>query len=231
MSKFISLCIAFILAVTINPAIAKNKKPKPSNNPTLSKPSELDAIPSEPINEEKRAVKLFKEKAEKIMTFFNSKPVSLDKQDFSNSQTGVVYTHYRFNMLDININVRKSDSLISPFIGYINLIYTTDENKECGDITSEKTQYSEIVHWGYSTYEKAISHTNDCFRPHSVGTQIFPPANTQLTFAYQDGHWVFKDAIRTKYDKRDRILLGALGRPEPGQYKLADNQKWENLIK
>jgi hypothetical protein len=231
MSKFISLCIVLILIVTINPAIAKNKKPKPSNQPTPSKVSELNAIPSELINEEKRAVKLFKEKADKVRIFFDSKPVSLDKQDFSRSPTGVVYTHYRFNILDININVRKSDSLISPFVGYIDLTYTTDENKKCGDITSEKTQYSEIHYWGYSTYERAKSHINDCFYPHSVGTLIFPPENTQLTFAYQDGHWVFKDAIRTKYSKRDRLLLGALGRPEPGQYKLEDNQKWENLIK
>jgi hypothetical protein len=130
---------------------------------------------------------------------------------------------------DISFNVKRSDSLISPFIGYIDLIYDLDASKKCGDIVDEKQQYSERYEWGYSTYEKAMAHASDCFNPHRSGALIFPPDYVQLTFAYQEGRWIFKDAIRTKYNNRDRLFSGALGRPEPGQYRLNDNQAWEAL--
>jgi hypothetical protein len=209
--------------------------PLPNNRSalTLYKKVKKISVPasSQTLTEEERAVALFKEKTKKFQDFLASKPVFLDKQDLSKSPTGFVYTHYRFKLNDISLNVKRSDSLISPFIGYIDLIYEIDANKQCGDIVDEKQQYSERYEWGYSTYEKAMAHAYDCFNPRRSGSRIFPPDDVQLTFAYQEGRWVFKDAIRTKYNNRDRLLLGALGRPEPGQYKLDDNQRWETLIK
>jgi hypothetical protein len=200
---------------------------------TLYKKVKKSSAPasSQTLTEEERAVALFKEKTKKFQDFLASKPVFLDKQDLSKSPTGFVYTHYRFKLNDINLNVKRSNSLISPFIGYIDLIYEIDANKQCGDIVDEKQQYSERYEWGYSTQEKAIAHAYDCFNPHRAGSLIFPPNEVQLIFAFQVGKWVFKDAIRTKHNNRDRLLLGALGRPEPGQYKLDDNQRWEALIK
>jgi hypothetical protein len=209
--------------------------PLPNKRSTLTlykKVKKSSAPASSPtLSEEERAVALFKEKTKKFQDFLASKPVFLDKQDFSKSPTGFVYTHYRFKLNDISLNVKRSDSLISPFIGYIDLIYDLDASKQCGDIVDAKQQYSERYEWGYSTYEKAMAHAYDCFNPHRSGSLIFPPDNVQLTFAYQEGMWVFKDAIRTKYNNRAILLLRALGKPEPGQYRLDDNQRWEALIR
>jgi hypothetical protein len=79
--------------------------------------------------------------------------------------------------------------------------------------------------YGYSTREKAIARIHDCLKPTNT-----PPWPVRFTFAYQDGRWVFKDVIRTNYNKRDMFLLAALGRAEPPYYRVADNQAWEALI-
>jgi hypothetical protein len=192
------------------------------------------------LTDEERAVVIFKDKAKKIQIFLSSNPIITTKYDSSFSQTGLLYNHYRFSISKISINIKKSDSLISPFVGYIDLSYATDTNKECGDVISQVTQNSEKHYLGFSTYENAMAHRNNCFHPRGYGSYIYPPEDIQLIFAYQDGRWVFKDVIthnnkpRSSFytpNVRNELLLAALGQPEPGWYKLKDNQAWEDSIK
>jgi hypothetical protein len=80
---------------------------------------------------------------------------------------------------------------------------------------------------GYTTDEKAMAHFPDCFQRgprQSLG-------NVRLSFAYQDGRWMLKDALLTKDRSQAKWLLAALGRAEPPYHRVADNQAWEALIK
>jgi hypothetical protein len=80
--------------------------------------------------------------------------------------------------------------------------------------------------YGYTTYEKAMAHARDCFQR----TRSSPVHNVRLIFAYQDGRWVFKDAIHTKDNQKAGMLLAALGRADPPYHRVPDNQAWEVLI-
>jgi hypothetical protein len=176
--------------------------------------------PAPAPTEAERALALFKAKAEQFQRFLAQEPVFLSKQDFSKSPTGVIYNHLRVKLLESGFDVQRSDSLVSPFIGYLYLTYARDTNGACGDIVSvDRTAL------GYSTYEKATANARDCFQPSRFGIE-----NTRLTFAYQDGRWTFKNAIRTKYNDTDSWWLAALGRPEPPWHRVADNRAWEALI-
>ena len=189
-----------------------------------AKRSAPTAPPGPAPTEDERALALFKAKAEQFQRFLAQEPLILDKQDFSKSPTGVIFHHVRIRLLESSIDVQRSDSLISPFIGYLNLIYQTDNTIKCGDMVIHYSSGNSNVH-GYTTFEKAMSRIHDCFQPLGFSD------NVRLIFAYQDGRWVFKDAIRTENNGKAQLLLTALGRPAPGRYHLADNQAWESLIK
>jgi hypothetical protein len=174
---------------------------------------------------------LFKAKAEQFQRFLAQEPVFLSKQDFSKSPTSVIYYHMRTRLLESGFDVQRSESLVSPFIGYLNLTYGQEENVACGDMVITYPPIggglpSHTSYAGYTTYEKTMVHVHDCFQPARS-----PVEHVRLTFAYQDGRWVFKGAIRTKYNHKAALLLAAMGRAEPPHHRVADNEAWEALIK
>jgi len=150
------------------------------------------------------------------------------KQDFTHSPTGKSYSHVRLKLLDSGFDVQRTNSLVSPFIGYISLTCVAENTDKCGDIVIYSKGGPEKVQrdlYGYSTREKAIARVRDCLKPTNT-----PPGVVHFTFIYQDGRWVFKDVIRTDYNKRDTFFLAALGRAEPPYHRVPDNQAWEALI-
>jgi hypothetical protein len=178
--------------------------------------------------EAERALGLFKAKAEQFQRFLSQSPVFLSKQDFSKSPTGVIYYHLRVKLLESGFDVQRSDSLVSPFIGYLYLTYDAEETTSCGDMIVTYPGGSRES-YGYTTYEKAMAHPPDCFRR----WRRSPPSgdNVRLSFAYQDGRWILKDALRPKYNNQDGPLLAALGQANPPHHRVPDNQAWEALIK
>jgi hypothetical protein len=203
-----------LLAGTAEPA----KRPAPTPPPTPA-PTEAE-----------QALTSFKAKAEQFQRFLAQNPVFLSNQDFSKSATGQIYYHVRIKLLENSFDVQRSDSLVSPFIGYLNLVYEEESNTSCGDVVVTYPKYpsgSDRDVYGYSTYEKAIAHAHDCFQ-----RRRNPPVeNMRLIFAYQDRRWIFKDAIRPLAQHKDGRLLAALGRAEPPHHYVADNRAWEALIK
>ena len=186
------------------------------------------ATPPRPApTEDESALASFKAKAEQFQRFLSQDPKILLKYDSSKSPTGVIYSHLRVKVLESSFDVQRSDSLVSPFISYIHLTYDTESTVRCGDVVID---FGIGPRWlGYTTYEKAIAHVHDCFQrdpKQALGT-------VRLSFAYQDGRWVLKDALDT--DTKDRSqtkwLLAALGKAEPPYHRVADNQAWEALIK
>lgn len=183
-------------------------------------------VPAPAPTEDERTLTLFKAKVEQFQRFLAQEPQILSKQDFPRSLTGQIYYHIRVKLLESGFDVRRSDSLVSPFTGYLYLTYEEEDTSECGDMVIDHGLAGRRV-YGYTTYEKAMARIHDCFQR----SRISPVENVRLTFAYQDGRWVFKDAIRTKYNNKALLLLAAFGRPEPNHYRVADNQAWEALVK
>jgi hypothetical protein len=207
--------LAFALACSALPwagaaAPAKRPAPAPASEPT----------------EGERALALFKAKAEQFQRFLGQEPVLLTKEDVSKSATGVLYYHVRIKLLESALDVQRSDSLVSPFMGYLDLIYERETSGSCGDMVID-FPYTGREGLGYTTYEKAMAHASDCFQR----MRYAPVQNVRLTFAYQDGRWVFKDAIYRKENAKAAQLLAAMGRAEPPYHRVTDNQAWEALIK
>jgi hypothetical protein len=190
---------------------APAKRPAPTPAPA---PTEAD-----------HALALFKAKVEQFQRFLAQEPMYLSKQDFRDSPTREIYYHIRVKLLESGFDVQRSDSLVSPFLGYLDLTLGREETIGCGDMAINYSQTGRHV-FGYTTYEKAMAHVHDCFRRARA-----PIENVRLTFAYQDGRWVFKDAILTKDNKKEGLLLAALGRADPPHHRVADNQAWGALIK
>jgi hypothetical protein len=210
--RYTLIALALGLVLSVLPWAGTAAPAKRSAPATPPAPAPTDA---------ERALSLFKAKVEQFQRFLAQEPLALIMQDYSYSPTHEIYQHMRYKLLESGFDVQRSDSLVSPFIGYLNLTYVKETNGACGDLVDPNRQTV-----GYSTYEKAMAHIHDCFQRSRFGVE-----NTRLTFAYQDGRWTFKDAIRTKHNDKDSILLAALGRPEPPWHRLADNQVWEALIK
>jgi hypothetical protein len=85
-------------------------------------------------SEAERALARFKAKAEQFQHFFAQNPMILSKQDFTQSPTGKSYSHVRLTLLDSGFDVQRTNSLVSPFIGYLSLTCVAENTDTCGDI-------------------------------------------------------------------------------------------------
>jgi hypothetical protein len=178
--------------------------------------------PTPAPTEDERAMALFKAKVEQFQRFLSQDPVILLKQDFPRSPTGVTYYHLRVKLLESGFDVQRSDSLVSPFIGYLYLTYNEEMTTSCGDMIGVTRESI-----GYTTYEKAMAHAPDCFQRGSSSS----PQTVRMHFAYQDRRWVLKDARHTEDNHQATWLLAALGLTAPPYHRVVDNQAWEALIK
>ena len=168
--------------------------------------------------DEKIAVKTFIAKTNKISKFMSSNQSILFVADHPNSPTGNAYSYTSIALLNSKVNVIRTDSLITPFLGYLIIHYKIQNNNECGDINKE---------YGYSTYSGALAYKGKCLSYYFI-------RETKLVFAYQNNKWVFKDAIQLRNDGvfverelPDFILTNAFGY---GENRLRENIAWEKLI-
>jgi hypothetical protein len=181
----------------------------------------------------KNVTQSFKKKVEHFKEFFSKMPKALSAQPFPKSPSGSVFSFYKYRMVDLSFDVQKSDSLISPFIGYIYLTYEEWDNNKCGDVSVSYPVSRETVYCGYSTDSKAKNNDNsECYqRSKLTGKSLRPEEEIKFIFAYQENRWVFKDVIRVEYNIPDIVISTALGKPVgPGRYR-EENKFWEELVK
>jgi len=212
--RYTLTALAFSLALS---ALPWARAAAPAKRPALA--------PAPGPTEGERALALFKAKTEQFQRFLAQEPLFLTKEDVSKSATGVLYYHVRIKLLKSALDVQRSDSLVSPFMGYLDLTYEKETNQSCGDMVVN-FPYTGPDGFGYTTYEKAMAHAHDCFQR----ARYSPVQNVRLTFAYQDGRWVFQDAIYPKENSKAALLLAAMGRAEPPYHRVPDNWAWEALI-
>jgi hypothetical protein len=170
--------------------------------------------------EQKIALKAFIKKSDKISKFVSSNQSILFVNNYPNSPSGKAYSYMSTKLLNSKINVVKTDSLVTPFIGYLTIKYKAQDNKQCGDIDKDH---------GYSTYSQAFVYKGKC-----LTESDYLIRETKLVFAYQDDKWIFKDAIQVTNDGvfvegefPDLILANAFGYSGS---RLKENSAWEKLI-
>jgi hypothetical protein len=170
------------------------------------------------------AVRSMKTKADKFKSFFASNPKLIDMQSYSKSPTGFIYAINMLKPSGIAYDVQKTDSLVSPFSGYIEVKYQEWDNSKCAD-----------KNYHYTTKEAAKA--NDVERCYTnlahYSGEINPEYTVRFHFAYQDGVWVFKDLQGSYYggSRLTNDIYAALGIPTSGRGLSEENKFWEQLVK
>ena len=187
------------------------------------------ATPALAQDEQHQAVQSFKKIVDAFSTFFQTKQLLAYKQSYSNSPTGVLVYIIEYSCSDISYDVRKTDSLISPYQGILNLKLTKKDNGACGDVKGFKQNV------GWNNVEEAIKHAEakTCYK-YLLGRPYIDEVS--LMFAFQSGKWVFKTITRTEYNKPEIALSAVFGQEvlvglmitEPVGVKF--NKAWTDLI-
>jgi len=177
-------------------------------------------------SQEERALKAFKPIVNRFTQFLKTNPELVGKHVEAASPTGVSYAIRQYIMEDnISYNIEKTNSIVSPFIGYIEATVTRMDNDSCGNICTKNGCF------GRDNITDAInSAEKKCERWSAVNSLVI-----KFIFAYQDNGWIFKD-VKLESGHSVTILLQALSKPSDNPpitepEGISYNRKWANLVK
>lgn len=219
MKPTLMIALFAMAAMTVAPSAAQTKK-KGAGEPSLSR-QKADPLTS------------FRQIAKKFEEFFAGGPQKLiEKQRFEKSPNGEVVSLKAYSGRDVAYDVQKTSSLVSPYAATINVKLVGRDNASCGDVRGSGDKA-----YGWTTVSAALaaSERAECFQWHPIEER--PTVyDVNFVFAYQDGRWIFKDAIRTKYSDRWELFLSIFGNAaypvtqfsEPEARAL--NGAWRNLV-
>lgn len=182
--------------------------------------------------EEKEVVSLFETQVDRFEAFFASKPKLLEKTSYSDSPTGYVFVYSWFNNYKLSYDIRKTDSLISPYTGYISLDYLETTSTKCGDLKGYKSKYSkEEADRFFTTIDAARQKKDDdsCYKPFGVGGKEIR-RSAKFIFAFQKKTWSFKDVVYGNDNTAHKMFWAALGKPVSDWFYVEDNDFWKKLI-
>lgn len=163
-------------------------------------------------NEDKKAISAFEKRVALFEKFFSTRPKFLEKQSYSKSPSGYIYFWCLYDNAHVSYDVRKTDSLISPYMGYITVTYDVF-NTICGDVERH-----------YSTIEAARrdKDKDSCYSKEMS-------RGNKFVFAFQQGKWIFKDVLNTYSNKTDPSLGTLMGIGDGSRFSVEDNISWRVL--
>jgi hypothetical protein len=147
---------------------------------TPQKAAEQSAPAGDPLSS-------FKVIVRKFNTFFAAGPrKAIVKTSSGYSPTGE-FVIEEYSAQDIGYDVEKTDSLVSPYSGTIQMNIIGRANSSCGDLKHAGIAY------GWSSVNGALSaiDRSECYRYSPIEGKPTVYA-VKLVFALQDGRWVFK---------------------------------------
>jgi hypothetical protein len=189
--------------------------------------------------DQQKALDSFNQIVNKFSDFFSTPQKLIYKQTFSKSSTGVIVEIMEFKGLNLSYDIIKTESIVSPFNSYIEIDFTNKTNAACGNVFYIIEEYKTFVGW--DTENGALENVDDlkCYEPQ---IDIFGKPRpsfvdkVRFEFAYQNNKWVFIMVNRTKYNKPNLPISGALGLfPDPvipltDKESMEFNAKWLALI-
>jgi hypothetical protein len=181
--------------------------------------------------QDQAVIKSLEQIVAKFRSFFKIKQKLVDKQMFSASPTGFVAVIIEYECTGISYDVEKTQSIITPYTGYILLKLLRRENDSCGNVKDGTRVF------GWDTVEGALKQKDNenCFKMFLDGQKATNPV--RLNFHHEKGKWLFKEAIHTERKNPARAISTALGvavNPnlivlEPEGMKI--NNRWLGLVK
>jgi hypothetical protein len=177
-------------------------------------------------------IKSFETMVEKIATFFRKNPKLLTKVSPPETPNIQAYSITHFQMNRISYDVLTSNSVITPYVGYIDVDTEVADNKPCGNQGFSKTEKE-----GWRKIDDAISNADStsCFviRTAQVGV-----IRHRFMFRYhvKTGIWALSEIVYPdgSIDGRFMALLGVpspwfpvMNEPEALTY----NKEWIQLLK
>ena len=174
--------------------------------------------------EDKKAMSLFEEQVNKFEKFFSSNPKLLVKQSYHDSPTGYIFFYERFDDYKISYDIKKSDSLVSPYIGYLTVSHLETTSKKCGDFKG----YGDEKYFSTIELSRQKKEDKSCYKPLIVGgTEV--RLSSKFIFAFQKEQWVYKDVVND-YNEPDSMFYAAFGKSDGRWFCVEDNDFWKKLI-
>lgn len=166
--------------------------------------------------QEEQAIKAFQITVSNFETFFETPQKYIYKEIYSESPTKEIVMINVLEKTNISYDISKTQSIITPYTGYITVTYIRSENNKCGNF---KTKYTDPR---YTTEELALQ--NDlptCYKP--INTM-----RTTFYFAYQNNKWVLK-----RYDENLfwKYLISNQNPSLTQQESIDLNSKWSVFLK
>lgn len=149
----------------------------------------------------------FQAVVKQVDELFSGSPIVLITDDWQkpglfvlqSSKTGKINYLLKFEKMEISFDVQKTDSLISPFTAYIDLMVKASSNADSGDIGSALGRgsmgWGKMRHWGFEKSEDALKATDFhscCDAARDKPMQCY--GRVKILYAYQGEAWVFKGA-------------------------------------
>lgn len=214
-----AIAIWSIFVFQVAPALASEapkKAAKSAPGPTAPKKGSAT---------EEEVIARFEQMVKKYQQFFSEPRLCYNKQEFPKSPTGFTYNAAKFMAVgNASYDISKTNSIISPFIGHCLMTLKEWTAKKCGNI---KVTYSktDTTTFGFDTLEaaKQAAANESCFEPDLI-------EEIRINFSFQGGKWVWKSAIRTKYNNDNIYISTALGNGVGVGYPLEDNKEWLILV-
>jgi hypothetical protein len=181
---------------------------------------------------ENTVTKSFEPIVEKITTFFRKNPKLLTKVSPPENPKIQAYSITHFQMDRISYDILTSNSIITPYIGHIDVDTEVADNKPCGNQGFSKTEKE-----GWSKIDDAISNANNasCFviRTPQVGV-----IRHRFIFQYhvKTGRWALSEIVYQDGTINGRFMA-LLGVPSPWfpvmnePQALLYNKDWIQLFK
>lgn len=189
--------------------------------------------------DQKQALDSFNSIVNKFSDFIKSPQKLIYKQTFSKSPSGFVVEILEYSGSNLSYDIKKTESIVSPFVGFIEIDFISKNNSACGNVSYTLTKYKHCVGWDTEkgALDNAIS--PKCYEP-QIDVTGKPESSfvdrVRFTFAYQNNNWVFKSVDRPNYGNSELAISGALGLyPDPvlpltNKESREFNEKWLTLI-
>jgi hypothetical protein len=139
------------------------------------------------VNQKKPdVVTLFKNIVKRVDNTFKASPVVLTWQKYP-SKSGFIYYKLMFDEVELRYDVQQTNSLISPYTGYIILKVLVKSNAKNGDVAG----YDGNIGFTDSTGAKQSNDYQSC--AHGSGDiNAWCMGEIKVNYAFQDEKWVFK---------------------------------------
>lgn len=170
---------------------------------------------------ENQVASSFKDIASTLQMFFAEKPKMLIKVVDTSSPSGSQFWVDEFLLASSAYDVQKTESIITPYVGYIQLNLLYRFTSKCGNTSDRDT-------WNNVSDALLSAPADSCYSEPSK-------YNIKFLFSFQEGSWLWKNIIKLDDGEDDVLISYAFGKrtsydvPITETQGVAFNKKWFEL--